>query len=614
MMQDTDDEKSADQSWSKAISRYAVQLLLFVCLVLLTPPIFSRYRRILHTMHASDRIQTPQRYWVFDHMITGKYEDSGASSAHQVAGNLCLQSDRRNCSASAWQRQVSCPQQSADVQSWVDLMENLLDTETLPSSGEVNMDTLKGNVTGQFIQMKPKEGAMVMHDSNTILSWGSFNGWKFKYALPIMFDACKLSRIPDVFLHDNDSSVYSIAGAHDSTLLLLLAVLCVSVVAWERSLKRKETERSQYDKAGGFAIWILAILFFLIDVLMPVLEITALNKATTTYAVISARGSWFYGLIVLTFLVIYVNYTKIDDKSEKLRQSASTSNASKVPVTVKNELNLSGFMKPKHSTAGNFDLAPNTYKGLIDVDKIQEISDETCGSWWSVVQISSLPLLLLSVLTYGRSFELDSDVVTVFVVSVLYCSLDVILERVEVVAQVVMYAMDNSNNSIGHYLNIGALMTLLTSVLQLSCVIVILDTIPWFPYDHHHILADNGDFDGHFKIVRWTALVFFLTYYIVISVLKILKSLYPIAKTVTPMNYNLAMLRTYLFFFVCYALFTSIVTINEYTSYRKGNEWDFSQTSTDAYFQDIFTLVRQSNDNNPDLMFRWRTNLQALHQ
>ena len=591
-----------------------------VSLGLLIAPIFDNHRRVYHSMHEFQHGAQSRRYWVFDHVMS---TESNTPVFYNTMSKYCLNSlsddDRKSCSPNVWHYRTACPSQNEEVTAWENrIRSNGVAVDAVMPDNMTVTQLETESIAGQFVTPDANYAGSIVYpgaSGASIMEWGSLTGYTIKYSLSIMQDACRLSRIPQTAFVVNNVDTFSLTGGHDANLLLFFTVLCVLVLFMSQVMRNDENKIGLWTKYAMAALFVLLIILFVVDQTTRKVEVTT---GGTFLMTLSAKGSWFYGLvyIIITYITIFYNDIVMEFKtSDVFMRGTKISPEEKVAADNTFELNLASFKKTsmKQTTAGgNFEMAPT----VSTLDFTQVEGENFTVSLWNALQFVSLPLLLLSVYTYCRNFDSDTDIVVVFVIAFFFCSLDMICERVQqVCAGLIAASVDKTFSK--DCKRVSQIVTVLTTVLQVSCVIVLLDTIPWFPYDTHHVLDDTASFDAHFKALRWIALVFFIVYYAVATVIKLMEAgryssrLKEVTKPLNFLNKE-KLAYIYLFFVGIYAIIASSIIINEYLQFNKvGAAFDGSIT-VEGDLSSAFQLMKTSKDNDPGLRMRWQSNMYSF--
>lgn len=605
-------DMSSMRDQSKYISKMVIGICLLYQLIVLAIPVFSSHRRIFHSMHEIYTDTSVKTYWNFDWLmsIDPLYKDT-----KYIASTSSCRNGDEYCSPNYWHLQTACPlpgETFAAYSARVKTVNGSVVANHAAFTPE-NYDDMKNGVGGQFFTGDFLSGAAL--EAPSVNALGVLDGFKFEYGNKIMYDACVLSRIPKVYKVHNDVNAYGLTGAHDSNLLLWFAALIVfnfGLYSYSMNSPKDQTN-SYYDYSKIFRYFNMGLVFVLIILFFIDTSGSELNykskgsEVENVFKVTAAKGTWFYGVIYSILSMYFLFYGKLsehDEKSDEILAQNSTSANLGYKIAAQSEsrmpqdgstMNVSGFFGKQTPTfdAGLFKadgpkIAPEEVKW-------SNLNSDTIGvSYFAALQFCTLPIWLLSIYTHCRNYDSDIEVQVVYLAAALYCSIDLIENRVSQAFRCMLLVHKSDS-----YVNAIRCSALLSVVVQFSLFMVLFYTVPWNWYDNNMIFEPVATADSYMRAGKWIAVICWVSYFVLSGLVKIYNGFMVRIFRIYDMS---ALTILYLFIFILYSTIITTMTIVEY--------------STDARIGNVFSeenkLMSMQNDHHANIRLKWQSGMRQM--
>ena len=349
---------------------------------------------------------------------------------------------------------------------------------------------------------------------------------------PNLMDVCRIERIPQMALVQNDDTSWSISAAHSSSVLLLGATLIMFISNLTNLLHDPPEKIQNYARTmlNFKGLIVLATL-----VLILVARFVSHNVEDVVRVV--PNGSYFY--VFATVLIggyMLVNMRRNFEPFSEVAVAEVVANETEMSSTANFDLNVSGFATHHktqlnaympHTAApkgqGNVSETWYSAEALLTHAKFKRVMN-TCDiqpSRLCTTQALSLPLLTLGIFIFPTNYALDSQVQLLFLMMLFFGIVDVVVHRLDhvtcIVGSLLLTPKTHTNfHKICCWVDVLAI---LVQVLLFAAVFVHME---WHLTMAFRELVPVLDPQSLFEVVMsWTPLLY-VGYFVISTVVKIL--------------------------------------------------------------------------------------------
>ena len=344
-------------------------------------------------------------------------------------------------------------------------------------------------------------------------------------------DVCDFETYMGNWIVFNENSSFSLTSGHS----VYVFAVCIWIIlfmsytmhiknAYKSSESRLREEKYFMDflksKNFDYAVLVLVLITYFLVMRNYGAEMPRNNE------IIRPNGSFAYGLLAIIYSWAFLRHSRLDqtrfkgsffgsieeeiataDLNEKPNQKPSPDEVPRgILVTPGGEnshleLNLSGFSKNKVQTNAYMQAGKHG-RGELKDGKFQLFNESTPSlnvsnyeqvhihySHFQMTQLWVLPLLLLSIYIYDKNFDIDIHVTLVFVLSMIYCILDIFSRRMLEMNSILR---ELSSNAMPWLIEtVLAVVQLLSGLVQLSIAVYLL-----YFLDVNHRKRDYFDIEG----------------------------------------------------------------------------------------------------------------------
>lgn len=393
-------------------------------------------------------------------------------------------------------------------------------------------------------------------------------------------EICKYESYMGTKVVVNEDSAFSLTSAHSVwvlwwTIWLIMSLSCLMSVknAWKLSWgNESKFTKGKFHEFFG-ADWTVdqwnTIFDFVIFVLLLAFFVFFRNgygyEAENSYALLKPNGSFAYSLLALVYSWVFLRTStacKFRPKYKETKESPNNqgenpdSYKSNFDQTPKLELDMSNFSNKikadAYVQAGNGGRYPieeyafkSEFKPNLELHDYVKAHEDINFSHFQMTQLWTFPFLTLLVYIYDKNYDIDINVTLVFVLTMLYCIIDIFSKRLVQLQEMVTYFEKEQNRQIKKFtvrgsdnnIPIYGFFYRPSSFLVLAQIVVILiqAMIYWYVYhffDTPKNTFTDKKFEGNF--VQFQSV---LTFYYIINVLfKLVRILETALKYIDPRN------------------------------------------------------------------------------
>ena len=420
----------------------------------------SPLHRSLHAVekpYGTGALHVPRSYFTLDWVMHPAVEADAINDMHVLSGGFACQANGPNfdkelksCSPEYWQTSAACPAGTGDFTSG-DLSGAIAGASSLASG-----DDQLAAVVKQFYNPTDET-----NNENMIAKDGNL-----RWPAPTMKDACRIERIGEYALVQNDNNAWSLGGAHSADLLVagaavtLWIVNAFAVLDLTYIFPMNDDNRAQNKDRVRVFKFVLAFLALLAPVVVRLATTQTKTVGGHVWHNPLPNGSYFYVLLAafwaatISFYTPCFAYEKQDDDAAETAETAELAAPEPVPVTSARgfELDTSSFYAKKKLSVDAYlaRSAPLAKDGPATLRSYDEgfIFTERCFTFkhvhiaddyfvnFELAQIFTFPLLLLAVYAHYNNYAIDSYTQMLFLAGVGYSLLDVFARRVDVAGRV----------------------------------------------------------------------------------------------------------------------------------------------------------------------------------
>ena len=619
---------------------WGLNVFLFVfttaAVVLLSWSVLDDYLPVRKSLHAFENthghanMNFPHSYPTLDWIMTPELRADGLPNTLMVQ-EVCYQDERfdttntdvKNCAPEYWQTTKFCPYPHQTHTEW----ENYFNL----------------NVSGMTFTDFEKHLAYDEKEKNLGPYPCTSDTSKICYALPQVRDACRVERLGQFSVMSNDATSWSLAAGHNADVLYQGAGVLLWLISgfhiinsWFKVTSEIVTkneyvieERFEKQKMYKRLLGLIAVLYFVITRSFFTAHDAVQNNKI--YVHLLPNASYFYILISIIWITIFGSMDNVFCHMQQILRAKMGQNSVHVPLAVPVEeyddgappakpgmfeksFDLSNFSSGKKLDAYLPRLAPLRGSGTdlgnpmeaYDTDKVvksrdfefdNELLDNSCVKF-EVVQLFTLPLLLLAITVRYNSWEIDSKLQLLYLAGFGYALFDVARNRVHYTCKVFdrlinksTYLKDGSRvlDDVGKDTVKGAMriIELLCILLQLLVFFVIFNT--WIEHiaDRRAVVVlphDSGR-ERHMDASIWS----FLVYAVLAFLIKLIQVWAPMQKGQYIHNKN-----------ILYALFGLFVLFSLFNAVFLRDKQSIFDESRNVISKEFYA---QMNTNNKLLMF-----------
>jgi len=281
-------------------------------------------------------------------------------------------------------------------------------------------------------------------------------------------DVCQFETYMGNHIVFNENSSFSLTSGH-SVYVFAVCIWTILFMSYTMHIKNayKASPKRNEDyyfmdflksKHFDYAVLVLVLITYFVVMRNYGAEMPRNNE------IIRPNGSFAYGLLAIIYSWAFLRHSRLDQTKYATGNNKDDNNVTEVTGELGHlvphvpssfepyaggekgnaahfELNLSGFSKNKVQT--NAYMPPgHDGKGLLKDGEFQLFMKTTTSltvlnyekvhvhySHFQMTQLWVLPLLLLSIYIYDKNFDIDIHVTLVFVLSMIYCILDIFSRR-----------------------------------------------------------------------------------------------------------------------------------------------------------------------------------------
>lgn len=422
-------------------------------------PLFRSLHAVEKPYNGGD-LHVPRSYFTLDWVMHPAVHHDQILSMPVIDGGYACQANGPNfdkteasCSPEWWQTSASCPK-GDKTETLASLQEVIK-----PSGTTVLTDDQRDAIVKQYYNPTDEtNNENMVLDSNSKLVW----------PVPTMKDACRIERIGEYVVVENDLNSWSLGGAHSSDLLVAGAAVTLWLVNVFALIDHfyvfsvNKEMRDQYKDRVRVAKFVLAFLALLAPVVVRVATTQSKSVGSMVFYNPLPNGSYFYVLLSAFWAATISFYTPCFLHEE--HDASAVPTAEQMPA-VRGELTPNPVQGRLTGQGAGLELDTSSFyaKKKMSVDAYMArsaplakgepslrtydpgfIFSEACFYFFDtgiaddydinfeMAQLFSFPLLLLAVYTHYNNFAMDSYTQMLFLAGIGYALLDVFARRVVV--------------------------------------------------------------------------------------------------------------------------------------------------------------------------------------
>lgn len=336
-------------------------------------------------------------------------------------------------------------------------------------------------------------------------------------------DVCEFETYMGNKIVFNENSSFSLTSGHS----VYVFAVCIWIILFmsytmhiKNAYKASPSRNEGYyfmdflkSKHFDYAVLVLVLITYFVVMRNYGAEMPRNNE------IIRPNGSFAYGLLAIIYSWAFLRHSRLDQTRYKTGNNKddnnvraelgylqdangpSSSDQNVKEIATHFELNLSGFSKNKVQTNAYMQAGKNG-RGELKDGKFQLFNESTLSlnvsnyeqvhihySHFQMTQLWVLPLLLLSIYIYDKNFDIDIHVTLVFVLSMIYCILDIFSRRMLEMNSILR---ELSSNAMPWLIEtVLAVVQLLSGLVQLSIAVYLL-----YFLDVNHRKRDFFDMEG----------------------------------------------------------------------------------------------------------------------
>ena len=394
-------------------------------------------------------------------------------------------------------------------------------------------------------------------------------------------EICKYESYMGTKVVVNEDSAFSLTSAHSVwvlwwTIWLIMSLSCLMSVknAWKMSWRNDSQFSHDSLKRFGLQNWSVdqwnTIFDFVIFVLLLAFFVFFRNgygyEAENSYALLKPNGSFAYSLLALVYSWVFLRtstackFDSDDEKPPNAGENPTKGYMSNFDSTPKLELDMSNFSNKikadAYVQAGNTGRYPiekyafmQDFREQLNLEDYVKAHEDINFSHFQMTQLWTFPFLTLLVYIYDKNYDIDINVTLVFVLTMLYCIIDIFSKRlVQLQEMVAGFELDKENVARNHGLytagisvpsKIPTFFYRPSSFLVLAQIVVILIQAMIYWYVYHFFDKPKNTFTD--KKFEGNGVQFqrVLTFYYIINVLfKLVRIVETALKYMTPTPKN----------------------------------------------------------------------------
>ena len=406
---------------------------------------------LFRTLHAAERnyadasaTHVPRSYFTLDWIMHPAVSSDAVETVNVLSGgNNCqangpgFDKELKSCSPEKWQTTDVCMASTTTI----DLVK--AEFENSGKQDELLKQLYRSDETN-------KENMQLCSGSTTTLCWPA----------PTMKDACRMERIGEYMVFQNDINSFSLASAHSSDLLLagaaatLWIVNAYALINYYMYNVNDDAFAQAKDRARALKL-VLAFGALLAPVIVRLATTQSRVVGTEHYHNMLPNGSYFY-VIVSIFWASAVSFYDICFCTEKREpqtaevMSQEMEQIKEIPGTEptergivldtssfysKKRLSVEAYMARSAPTAKDKKQTLRSYDpGFIFTENSFDFSSTEIREDYMInfelAQLFTFPLIILAVFVHYNNYEIDSRLQMLFVAAVGYALLDIFGRRI----------------------------------------------------------------------------------------------------------------------------------------------------------------------------------------
>lgn len=270
-------------------------------------------------------------------------------------------------------------------------------------------------------------------------------------------DICRYESYMGTRIVVNEDSAFSLTSAHSVWVLWWTVWLIMSLSfamswknAWMKYLKNHPTEYTFLPVWYNNDQWNTIIDFFaliIVLVLFVAMRFNYGNVVEHPYALLKPNGSFAYSLLALVYSWVFLRTNTVCEIIDPEDNTGSTGSDftdpkeldSNFDQTPKLELDMSNFSNKIKADAyvqagngGRYPITEIPFKDdfqTLQLKDYNHVHDNMNFSHFQMTQLWTFPFLTLIFYIYDKNYATDINVTTVFVLTMLYCIIDVFSKR-----------------------------------------------------------------------------------------------------------------------------------------------------------------------------------------
>lgn len=452
----------------------SVFLACTAAVVVLSWHVADDFAPVAGTMHTYEVKPTgntapPHAYPTLDWIMHPAVNATGDINSLPVSAG-CVQDERvegggtyKHCGPEPWQRSIFCPESKSLKTTW----EN----------------DWKTGLTDEQVKQVGSQLLVKADEENEGLYPCGDNGDKVCFLTPTIRDSCKIARIGDYRVMNNDKNSWSMASGQNADLLYHGAAIILWLISGFHlinnmyQLKEEDTESEYFmqvkfekQKAAKRMLGFIAALFYI--VMRSFVVSSSYVDQQNIYMHILPNGSYFYVLLSIFWVTLlgsndavfcHIQQSKHAEDGKKNTEMAEVQEQQEVQrgVPVQSmqqaEFNMSAFSNGRNLNAYLPRLAPGQYKDskdeffhttintfdpnfvidskYFDMATTSSMLHNSCIKF-ELAQLFILPLILVADLVRYNAWEIDSKLQLVYVAGLGYALFDVCRNRLSNAATV----------------------------------------------------------------------------------------------------------------------------------------------------------------------------------
>lgn len=409
---------------------------------------------LFRTLHAAEKnyasgstTHVPRSYFTLDWIMHPAVDSDEVKTVPVLSGGHACQAngpgfdkELKSCSPQKWQTTDVCKASSTTI------------TDV---KAEFDDDAKEDELIKQLYRSDEthKENMQLCSGSTTKLCWPA----------PTMKDACRMERIGEYMVFENDINSFSLASAHSSDLLLagaaatLWIVNAYALINYYMYNVNDDAQMRAKDRARALKL-VLAFGALLAPVIVRLATTQSKVVDTVHYHNMLPNGSYFY-VIVSIFWASAISFYDICFCKEKrepqtaevmTQEMEQIKDMQRIPGTEpaergivldtssfysKKRLSVEAYMARSAPTAKENKQTLRSYDpGFIFTENSFDFSSTEIREDYMInfelAQLFTFPLIILSVFVHYNNYEIDSRLQMLFVAAVGYSLLDIFGRRI----------------------------------------------------------------------------------------------------------------------------------------------------------------------------------------